>query len=152
MLSREYFDQVRNSVADLRRAEETVDYWESRINSIGGGLSSGPSHGSDPDRLTGRLAALWDAREQAERQAEGLVALQDEAILVIRLVGDQAAAATSLWRDVLQDRFVMSMDLTAIAEKRSRSVSAVRRAISDACAWVDDGPGIDALIGQARQS
>ena len=36
MTSREYFDQVRTAVADVRRAEETLDYWESRIDSLGG--------------------------------------------------------------------------------------------------------------------
>lgn len=152
MLSHDYFDQVRTSVADLRRAEETVDYWESRLNSMGGGMSTAPTSGADPDRFTGRIAALWDAKERAERQAEGLVALQDEAILVIRMVGDQGRAATSLWRDVLQDRYVMAMDLSAIADKRRCSVSSVRRAIDDACAWIDAGPGIGSLVERARES
>ena len=150
MLSREYFDQVRNSVADLRRAEETVDYWESRLTGCGGPSSASTSGTSDPDRMTNRVAALWKARRRAEEAAEGLVEIQDEAIVVIRMVGEQGRAVTSLWRDVLLDRYVLGMTIREISDKRSRSQSSVRRAIDDAMQGVDDGPGIDALIGRAR--
>ena len=151
MLAREYFDQVRTSVSDLRRAEEMVDYWESRIVAVGGPAAVSTGGFSDPDRMTGRLAALWDAREKARRSVDGLVSIQDEAVMVIRMVGDQGRLATVLWRDVLLDRYVMAMALSEIAEKRHRSVSSVRRAIEDALDWVDDGPGIDALVSAAHR-
>lgn len=149
MLSREYFDQVRTSVADLRRAEETVDYWESRMAGCGGGVASA-SGPSDPDRMTNRISALWSAKARAEKAADGLVEIQDEAIMVIRRIGDQGRAATSLWRDVLHDRYVLGMTIHEVAEKRGRSQSSVRRAIDDALQWVDEGPGIDAIVAEAR--
>ncbi len=146
MTSREYFDQVRTAVADVRRAEETLDYWESRIDSLGGG-STGPCCGyRDPDRMTGKLSALWDARDRAERKLDGMVELQDEAIAVIGMVGDAGRASTSLWRDVLLDRYVLAMTYSEIAEKRGRSFASVRRAVSDALDWIDSGPGIEGLL------
>lgn len=150
MLSREYFDQVRTSVADLRRAEETVDYWESRISTCGRSSAAPTSATSDPDRITSRISALWAARARAEKAAEGLVEIQDEAIVVIRMIGEQGRAVTALWRDVLLDRFVLGMTIHEVAEKRGRSQSSVRRAIDDALLWVDEGPGIDDLIARAR--
>ena len=103
MTSREYFDQLRTAVADVRRAEETLDYWESRIDSLGGGSTGSCCGYRDPDRMTGKLSALWDARDRAERKLDGMVELQDEAIAVIGMVGDAGRASTSLWRDVLLD-------------------------------------------------
>lgn len=152
MLSREYFDQVRTSVADLRRAEEMVDYWESKIAGSGASLTASTGGIADPDRMTGRIAALWDAREKASRDVDALVAAQDEAVLVIRQVGDPQRAATALWRDVLLDRYVMAMTFSEISEKRGRSVSSVRRALDDALDWIDGGPGIDALVSQATKA
>ena len=150
MLSREYFDQVRTSVADLRRAEETVDYWESRMAGCGGSTSAMPNGASDPDRMTNRISALWSAKARAEQAAEGLVEIQDEAVMVIRMIGEQGRAVTALWRDVLFDRFVLGMTIHEVADKRGRSQSSVRRAIDDALQWVDDGPGIDSLVNRAR--
>lgn len=151
MLSREYFDQVRTSVADLRRAEEMVDYWESRISGTGASLTASTGGIADPDRMTGKIAALWDAREKASRDVDALVAAQDEAVLVIRQVGEPQRAATALWRDVLLDRYVMAMSFSGISEKRGRSVSSVRRALDDALDWIDGGPGIDALVATASK-
>ena len=141
MRAREYFEQVRATERDLRRARERLDAADEAMDGLVGRqfgavrVSGGaPTSWGPLSRLEGQDDALQVYMDRLDR----LVAVEDEAMGVIDMVrpdGDPMIGAR--WREALQYRFLSDLEYDGVAEKMGVCERSARSYVVEALAWID---------------